>query len=71
MEKTTEYVIKSIKTFDHLELIWVKEEGYMLLDKNNTTLKSLKSAKQTEIEAVKEFDLIVFDHLKEQYYSVS
>ncbi|MEC2074486.1 hypothetical protein [Metabacillus fastidiosus] len=70
MENTTEYMIKSIKTFDHLELIWVKDEGYMLLDKNNTSLKSLKSAKKDEMEAMKEFDLIVFHYLKDQYYSV-
>ena len=67
--ETTECAAIVVKEYDHLQLMLFRGSGYLVFDKGNE-YKTLKKFEADHETALKEFDLIVLKHLKDQYQDV-
>jgi hypothetical protein len=56
-----------LKEYDHLQLMWFRGKGYLAYNTKNIEVTNLVRFGEDKENAIKEFDLLVFNHLKEQY----
>ncbi|RFU60770.1 hypothetical protein [Peribacillus glennii] len=63
VETVWEY--KTLKEYDHLELAWVRGEGYNIYNKN-AIAAPLAGFGEDKAKAIKEFDKMVLHYLKKQ-----
>ncbi|MGM0876961.1 MAG: hypothetical protein ACQEWV_19970 [Bacillota bacterium] len=68
--KPEEWTAKVLKEYDHLQLMWIRGKGNMVFDKKGIEDITLVKFGEDKDRALKEFDLMVFNHLKEQYKDV-
>jgi hypothetical protein len=68
--KPEEWTAKVLKEYDDLQLMWIRGKGYMVFDKKGIEDITLVKFGEDKDRALKEFDLMVFNHLKEQYKDV-
>ena len=68
--KPEEWNAGVLKEYDDLQLMWIRGKGYMVFNKKGIEDITLVKFGEDKDRALKEFDLMVFNHLKEQYKDV-
>ena len=56
-----------LKEYDHLQLMWIRGNGYLAYNTKNIEATNLVRFGEDKENALKKFDLLVFNHLKEHY----
>lgn len=64
--ETKEMVATVIKEFDHLQLMWIKDKGYIIFDSMKEDITLVRFG-EDQAKALKSFDHMVFHYLKEHY----
>ncbi|QGQ44839.1 hypothetical protein [Metabacillus sediminilitoris] len=64
--ETQEMIATVIKEFDHLKLIWIRDKGYIIFNSINEDITLVRFGEDKD-QALKNFDLMVFNYLKETY----
>jgi hypothetical protein len=69
LSETKELTAKVIKKYDHLQLMWIRGKGYIVFDSNDKDITLVRFGEEKD-KALKDFDLMVFNHLKERYKGI-
>lgn len=64
--ETHEMIATVIKEFDHLKLIWIRDKGYIIFNSINKDITLVRFGEDKD-QALKNFDLMVYNYLKETY----
>jgi hypothetical protein len=64
--ETQEMIATVIKEFDHLKLIWIRGKGYIIFNSINEDITLVRFGEDKD-QALKNFDLMIFNYLKETY----
>jgi hypothetical protein len=67
LSQSKELSAELLKEYNHLQLMWIRGKGYLAYNKKSIEATNLMLFGEDKENALKEFDLLVFKHLKEQY----